>query len=418
MKASRFLLTLLTAVSLFAPLSTAAQTTTTTNTATSTVPVEVTSTTPLPIDNERSISNESGSEAAHLQDGTYERAIVREVNLGSEVAPHGLTQRKEYTIELLSGSLKGQTRKLSTDLESNPYDLDPAPGDRVVVLIQGDASAGTEVIFLEGFDRRAAILWLVVLFVVTLIVLAGWQGFKVAASIMISILLIGGVLIPAFLKGLNPVPVALALAAVLVSISTVFATGWNRKTLMTIVGTMGGVLVAYGISYIFSNWAHLGGMATEEDRLFFTKNPTLDPRGLLFAGIIIASMGVVEDVAVSISSGIFEVQQANPRLTVKELFRSGMIIGRDHMSALANTLIFAYVGASLSTLLLYTQYGGSWLKFLNFDSVVDEVIRSLSGTIGLTFTVPITAILAAIAASRLSGERSNPIRRATGWRQE
>jgi uncharacterized membrane protein len=84
-----------------------------------------------------------------------------------------------------------------------------------------------------------------------------------------------------------------------------------------------------------------------------------------------------------------------------------MVIGRDHMSALANTLIFAYVGASLSTLLLYTQYGGSWLKFLNFDSVVDEVIRSLSGTIGLIFTVPITAILAAIIALRTTRRSSD-----------
>lgn len=136
------------------------------------------------------------------------------------------------------------------------------------------------------------------------------------------------------------------------------------------------------------------------DRLFFTKNPQLDPRGLLFAGIIIAAMGVVEDVAVSIASGVMEVREANPRLGFKELFRSGMVVGRDHMGALANTLVFAYVGASLSTLLLYSQYGGSWAKFMNFDLVVDEVVRSLAGTIGLVFTVPITALLAAWAARR------------------
>jgi uncharacterized membrane protein len=333
------------------------------------------------------------------QDGIYERAIVNSVSLGTEPVPSGGTQRQEYGIEFLSGPLKGQHRTLSSDLNANPYGLAPAVGDRVVVLIQHGPEG--DLVFLEGYDRRNAMLWLVVLFVVTMVLLAGWQGLKVAGSILVSILLIGVVLIPAFLKGVNPVPVAIILSVILTTISSVSATGWNKKSAVTVVGTLGGVLVAYLISYVFSGWAHLGGLSNEEDRLFFDKNPTLDPRGLLFAGIIIAAMGVVEDVAVSIASGVFEVRRANPRLGLKELFRSGMIVGRDHMSALANTLIFAYVGASLSTLLLYTQYGGSWLKFLNFDSVVDEVVRSLSGTIGLIFTVPITAILAAMAALRV-----------------
>ena len=160
---------------------------------------------------------------------------------------------------------------------------------------------------------------------------------------------------------------------------------------------MGGASVAYLISWIFADWAHFNRLSTAEDRLFFDKNPGLNPRGPLFAGIIIASAGVVEDVAVSIASGIAEVKRANPRLSFRQLFQAGMTIGNDHMSALANTLIYAYVGGSLSTLLLYTQFGGSWLKFVNFDSVVDEVIRSLSGTIGLVFTVPITALLTAWA---------------------
>jgi uncharacterized membrane protein len=207
--------------------------------------------------------------------------------------------------------------------------------------------------------------------------------------------LIGYLLIPLFLRGFNPVPVAIVLAGIFTLVSTGFSTGWNRKAWVTAIGTIGGSLVAYAIAWVFSDWAHLSGLATEEDRLFFSKNPLLNPQGLLFAGIIIAAAGVVEDVAVSIVSGIAEVRKANHRLSVRELFRAGMVIGNDHMAALANTLVYAYVGGSLSTLLLYKQFGESWLKFINFDSVVDEIIRSLSGTIGLIFTVPITAILAA-----------------------
>jgi uncharacterized membrane protein len=335
------------------------------------------------------------------EDLKYERAIIKEVRLSEEQIPSGGVQKQQYDVEFLSGQFKGKIKTISSEVKSNPYQLEPRPGDRVVILLQPNTEGDEPFLYLEGFDRLGAMIWLVVLFVFTLVLLAGWQGFKVAFSIIISVALIGWILIPSFLKGMNPIPIALFLAVVLTSLSSVLAMGWNKKAWVTIIGTLGGVLVAYAISVAFGNWAHLGGLSTEEDRMFFDKNPMLNPSGLLFAGIIIAAMGVVEDVAVSIASGVLEIHRTSPRTVFKELFRSGMVIGRDHMSALANTLIFAYVGASLSTLLLYTQYGGSWLKFLNFDSVSDEIVRSLSGTIGLVFTVPITALLAALVCIKL-----------------
>lgn len=328
------------------------------------------------------------------RDGDYERAIVEEVKRGTQVTAVGGTQVESYVVRFLSGPFKDQTRTITNDVGSNPYGIQPRLGDKVVIFIQSSADVG-QIFFIEGYDRRSAMIWLVVLFVLVLVLLAGWQGFKVAASILVSIALIGYVLIPAFLRGVNPIPVAILLSGVFTLVSGGLSIGWNRKTYVTAIGTMGGALVAYFVSWIFADWAHLNGLSSEEDRTFFDKNPSLNPRGLLFAGIIIASAGVVEDVAVSIASGIAEVKRANPRLSFKQLFQAGMTIGNDHMSALANTLVYAYVGGSLSTLLLYTQFGGSWLKFINFDSVVDEVIRSLSGTIGLVFTVPITALLTA-----------------------
>lgn len=334
-----------------------------------------------------------------------------------QTTPNGAQQLKSYEIQYLSGSLKGTTQTISSDITSDPYGLDPQPGDKVLIFLQANPEGGAPLAYLESFDRRAAIYWLIGLFVLTLVFLAGWQGFKIATSILLSILLIGFILIPTFLRGLNPIPIAFILVALLATISSVLSIGWNKKSLVTIIGTIGGVAVAYLVSVVFAHWAHLSGLSTDEDRLFFDKNPTLNPQGLLFAGVAIASLGVVEDVAVSIASGVMEVRQANARLGFKELFRSGMIIGRDHMGALANTLVFAYVGGSLSTLLLYTQFGGSWAKFLNFDSVVDEVIRSLAGTIGLIFTVPITAVLAAWFALRTRPVK-DLIHAAQGWHGE
>jgi len=355
------------------------------------------------VDTTKSTNDESSGQKT--EDGTYERAIVTDVSTVTQEVADGAQQLRGYQIQFLTGPMAGQTRLLTSDISTNPYGLDPRKGDKVLVYVQQNPEGGEPLAYLEGFERRGAIYGLILLFVLTMVLLSGWQGFKIAFSIFLSIALIGLILIPSFLKGLNPVPVAFALIAVLATISSVFSIGWNRKSAVTIAGTLGGVVVAYVISYIFADWAHLSGLATEEDRLFFEKNPNLNPQGLLFAGIAIASMGIVEDVAVSIASGVMEVRRANMHLTFKELFRSGMIVGRDHMGALANTLIFAYVGGSLSTLLLYTQYGGSWAKFLNFDSVVDEVIRSLAGTIGLIFTVPITALLAAWFALRIKSSK-------------
>ncbi len=333
-------------------------------------------------------------------EGSYERAVIEAVSIQDQKTTSTGQQVQVYRVRFLSGSADGQEQDIRSDVGSNPYGLNPTVGDKVVVFVQASQDGSSNHYYLEGFDRRAALLGLLALFVAMLVALSGWQGFKVALSISISIALIGYVLVPLFLRGFNPVPIAILLSGIFTLIGIGLSTGWNRKTLVTAVGTMGGALVAYAVSWLFADWAHLSGLATEEDRMFFDKNPLLQPRGLLFAGIIVASAGVVEDVAVSIVSGIAEVRKANHRLSMRELFTAGMVIGKDHMAALANTLVYAYVGGSLSTLLLYKQFGGSWLKFINFDSIVDEIVRALSGTIGLIFTVPITALLAAWVIKR------------------
>ncbi len=339
---------------------------------------------------------------------SYEQAIVENVELLGTTDQTGAGSQVEvYRVKFTSGPLKNQSREIKNEVESNPYRIALEVGDRLIMLVQTNPD-GTAAFYIEGYDRQTAIIWLIIAFVATMVLLSGWQGLKVAFSIGISIALIGYVLIPLFLRGVNPVPVAIILGGVLTLISTTFSTGWNKKSYVTVIGTIGGTLVAYAVSVFFANWAHLNGLSSEEDRLFFGNNPTLSARGLLFAGIIIASVGVVEDVAVSIASGVAEIRRRSPQTSVYQLFRSGMTIGNDHMAALANTLVFAYVGASLSSLLLYQQFGSSWLKFVNFDTVVDEIVRSLSGTIGLAFTVPITALLAAwVMAHTKPSEQQN-----------
>jgi len=373
----------LTIMAVLSPYMAQAQTTDTTTTTTETV----TTTTPKVI-------APSAGDTGDIQE-VYERGLIEEVRTGAKSSDSGGEQVDVYRVKLLGGPIKGETRDIESSVATNPYQLNPHIGDKVVIFMQKSPGDQDWQLYLEGFDRRAALIWLVVIFFLSLVFLSGWQGMKVFISIAISIAVIGFVLIPLFLRGIPPVPTAIVIMGLMIFISTGLSTGWNKISIITALGTIGGALAAYGIATLFVDWAHLTGInSSEEDRMFFRDNPTLNPRGLLLAGIIIAAAGAAEDVAVSIASAAREVKKNNPHATYKEIFTSAMVVGKDHMAALSNTLIFAYVGASLSTLLLYTQFGGSWLKFINFDAVADEVIRALAGTIGIALTVPITAVLA------------------------
>jgi uncharacterized membrane protein len=327
------------------------------------------------------------------QEGSYVSARIMDVRTETTTSTAGGQLYQQYDIQFRGGSLKGQKQTIVNDVNTNPSQIEPRVGDNVVINVLPD-DQGQIHYYIEGFDRRGPFVWLITLFVFALVLLAGMRGLKAAFSIILSVAIIGWVLIPAFLKGADPVPVAIILAGILTYLTTGFSTGWNRKPVIAAIGTMGGAFVAFAISSVFTNWSHLSGLFSEEDRIFFQQNPLLSSRSLLLSGIIIASVGIVQDVAIAITNGVENIWHARPNLSFKQLFRAGMVVGQENIGTFANTLIFAYVGAALSLFLLFTQYQGSWLKFLNFDAVMNEAVFALSGTIGLVLAVPITALLA------------------------
>ena len=139
----------------------------------------------------------------------------------------------------------------------------------------------------------------------------------------------------------------------------------------------------------------LTGFGHEETRTLFAKFPNLNFNGLFYSAIMIGAIGAVMDVAMSISSSINEIKKANPKLNSKELFKSGVRIGKDIIGTMSNTLIYAYVGASLGLLLLFSSFGESYLKIFNFEFMAEEIIRSIAGSIGLIGAIPLTAMFAA-----------------------
>ena len=205
---------------------------------------------------------------------------------------------------------------------------------------------------------------------------------------------------PQILAGYDPVLVAIAGSVVMMGISLYLVYGWHRKTHVAVVGLLLSLILAGLLSIWFVNWARLSGFGAEEAGFLRVAGVQLDPRGLLLAGIIIGSLGALDDVAIGQASSIHELSRANPNQGWRALFTQGMIIGRDHLAAMVNTLFLAYVGAALPFLLLFSVYAEPLSMTLNREIIAEEIVRTLVGSLGLLAGVPFTSIVAALAFRR------------------
>jgi uncharacterized membrane protein len=178
-------------------------------------------------------------------------------------------------------------------------------------------------------------------------------------------------------------------------------------TVAAMAGTSLSLLITGALASIFVDISHLTGLASEEAALLQAAigGRGLNPQGLLLGGIIIGALGVLDDVTVTQSSTVFELRKANPNLSASRLFRSGLKVGRDHIATTVNTLVLAYVGASLPLMLLFTQSDQPFLQIGNREIVAEEIVRTLVGTLGLISAVPLTTSIASWLAVRTSPER-------------
>ncbi|MFW6230310.1 MAG: YibE/F family protein, partial [Halanaerobium sp.] len=171
-----------------------------------------------------------------------------------------------------------------------------------------------------------------------------------------------------------------------------------------IIGTAYGVICAGILAYIFGQLVQLSGLNSEEARLLLGSELNFDPKGILFAGIIIGSLGAVTDVAMSIASVAESTWKNNKNLSLADLYKIGMQVGRDIIGTMSNTLILAYAGSSLSLFILFYHFSDGWIELVNMDLVATEIIRGLAGTVGLIITIPITAFSAAVLYKKMGSK--------------
>jgi len=347
-----------------------------------------------------SIAGRGSPQGQELGPGEVEtlRARVQEVIEGT-VSQGGFEQPyQRLRLRISQGSLEGQEVEVEYGVLglTNQNRLFNA-GDRVV--LEHIRTVDEQDLFqITDFVRTAPLLWLTLLFVGATFLLSGWQGARSLVGLGISLIVVIAFIVPQILAGHNPLAVAIVGSVVMMGISLYLVYGWNRKTHVAVAGLFLSLILTGLLSVLFVNWPRPSGDGAEEAGFLQVAGVQLDPRGLLLAGIIIGSLGALDDIAVGQSSAIFELNKANPRLGWQALFKHGMTIGRDHIAAMVNTLVLAYVGAALPMLRLFSVPAEPLAVTLNQEIIAEEIVRTLVGSLGLLAGVPLTSLIAAFTA--------------------
>ncbi len=303
-------------------------------------------------------------------------------------------------VEILTGRYKGEVRNVPNYF-SALYNVDVREGDTVCVRIDtlGEGEIGVSI---YNYNRVPLMAGLVALFFLALLLIGGFQGIKAFAGLVYTILCIFGILLPMTLKGVPAIPLTCVIILATSAVCFYLIGGISRKTVAAALGCFSGVLIAALLGQIAASLAGISTFQMDEaEALLLLKSTTqIKLRGLFISGILIAAMGAVMDITMSISSALYEVHEADPDRSAGELFRSGMNIGRDAMGTMANTLILAYVGSALNMCVLIYSYGVGMRQLLNTDFVAIEVIRAVAGSIGIICAVPCVSAIAALLYTR------------------
>lgn len=273
-------------------------------------------------------------------------------------------------------------------------------GDRVLVGHTVDAAG--ERYYIADFVRLPQLVWLVLFFGAATLLVGRQVGLRSLLGMGYSALIILLFILPRLGAGQAPVRVCVV-GSLLAMVPALYLTyGWQMKTHSAVSGLAISLLATGAMSSVFVDWARLTGFSTDEAAYLVALSPVpVDLRGLVLGGIIIGTLGVLDDVCVGQASATFELKRVNPTLGWRLLFRHGMTIGRDHIASMANTLMMAYVGAGLPLLLLAVNANASLLESLNRELLAEEIIRTLAGSLGLILAVPITSAIASLVAQLL-----------------
>ncbi|MFB7913720.1 YibE/F family protein [Streptomyces sp. NPDC056061] len=299
------------------------------------------------------------------------------------------------TVEVASGPDKGRT---FIEIVQPDAPLQLRDGQGVVVAHAPDAPRELQY-SVTDVNRKFPMTLLAGVFALVVVAVGRMRGVMALIALAVSFAVLTLFILPAILQGSNPLLVAVVGASAIMLIALYMCHGPSARTSVAVLGTLISLLLIGLLGSLFIGWASLTGNTDDSTGLIHGLYPDIDMSGLLLAGVIIGSLGVLDDVTVTQTSAVWELHRANPTLGVRGLYRAAIRIGRDHIASVVNTLVLAYAGAALPLLLLFSIARSDMGTVANSELVAEEIVRTLVGSIGLVASVPVTTALAALVVS-------------------
>ncbi|TSC65847.1 MAG: hypothetical protein CEO22_331 [Candidatus Berkelbacteria bacterium Gr01-1014_85] len=321
----------------------------------------------------------------------------------NETATETIKQfRQKLTVRALTGQERGQTLTVP-DYFAGSAESQLRPRELVVATKVNSVEPAAY--YVSARFRLPATLGLLAVFLLAVFWVVGRRAWGSLAGLAFSFALLIFWVVPKIIAGQDPVTLALLAGLIIGSFGLILAHGWYPRTLVSLLAIMLSLVLTYVLSSLAINLIGLQGIGSEEATfLLLSPAASVDLGGLLLAGIILGTLGVLDDIATAQAAVIDELFQAAPHLSRAELYRRGLSVGREHVTSLVNTLILAYAGASFPVFLLLhlnNQQQPLWVS-LNTDVLLEEIVRGLVGSIALILTVPIATWLAALLIPILS----------------
>ncbi|WP_199566924.1 YibE/F family protein [Streptomyces triticagri] len=321
---------------------------------------------------------------------------------GDTSTPEGSTAEQrakgtcgKATIKVTSGENKGRTFEEVVQPDASRK---LKQGQEVVVAYAPDAPKELQY-SVTDVNRRLPLALLAGIFALAVVVVGRLRGVMALVALVVSFALLTLFILPAILQGSNPLVVAVVGASAIMLIALYMCHGLTARTSVAVLGTLMSLLLIGVLGSAFIGWASLTGNTDDNTGLIHGLYPDIDMSGLLLAGVIIGSLGVLDDVTVTQTSAVWELHAADPTMSRRKLYSAGIRIGRDHIASVVNTLVLAYAGAALPLLLLFSIAQQGVGTVANSELVAEEIVRTLVGSIGLVASVPLTTALAALMVS-------------------
>ena len=325
---------------------------------------------------------------------TFEKARVVDIVEDNETESGNQIGNQIVSLELLTGDYKGNTVE-AVSSSSYLYGAHCEVGMRVIAEVNESDDSLYVTVFSQ--DRMWILYAIVFLFLVTLCIIGGRQGFNSAIALVFTFVCIVFLFLPMIYRGISPVLAAAAVAVLTTFVTMYLIGGLSSKSITSMIGTVAGVGISAVLAVVFGKIAGISGYNVSDiEQLEYVGQMTNVRIGeLLYAGILISALGAVMDVAMSVASTISEIHFRNPQLSRKELFTSGIHVGKDMMGTMSNTLILAFTGSSINTLVFMYVYGYGIVQITNMYSIGIEIIQGIASTMGVILTVPIVSVISA-----------------------